>query len=109
MPLLGHCAGYGPGHQRDRLVSRPVWRRSRFCNGASACAEVAVLPGGNVTVRNSAEQDGPVLVFTPEEWAAFRAGVRAGEFAPEALARSAGDGSGVDGPSAGCTAPLAGS
>ncbi len=57
-----------------------AWRKSRFCNGASACVEVAPLADGNVALRDSKEQDGPVLVFTPEEWAAFTAGVREGEF-----------------------------
>ncbi|MFC4010935.1 DUF397 domain-containing protein [Nonomuraea purpurea] len=62
-----------------------AWRKSTFCNGASACVEVAPLADGNVALRDSKEQDGPVLVFTPEEWAAFTAGVREGEFDPAAL------------------------
>ncbi|MGW4405043.1 DUF397 domain-containing protein [Nonomuraea sp. NPDC004702] len=31
-------------------------------------------------------EDGPVLVFTPSEWAAFTAGVRDGEFDLQTLA-----------------------
>ncbi|WP_327088165.1 DUF397 domain-containing protein [Nonomuraea sp. NBC_01738] len=58
----------------------PAWRTSRFCNGNSACVEFATLADGNVALRDSKEQDGPVLVFTPEEWIAFTAGVRVGEF-----------------------------
>ncbi|MGW0810486.1 DUF397 domain-containing protein [Nonomuraea sp. NPDC002799] len=57
-----------------------AWRKSTFCNGASTCVEVAPLADGNVALRDSKEQDGPVLVFTPAEWAAFAAGVREGEF-----------------------------
>jgi hypothetical protein len=57
-----------------------AWQKSSFCNGASACVEVAPLADGNVALRDSKEQDGPVLVFTPAEWAAFTAGVRQGEF-----------------------------
>ncbi|MFG2072036.1 DUF397 domain-containing protein [Nonomuraea maritima] len=57
-----------------------AWQKSSFCNGASACVEVAPLADGNVALRDSKEQDGPVLVFTPAEWAAFTAGVREGEF-----------------------------
>lgn len=63
-----------------------TWRKSRFCNGASACVEVAGLADGNIALRDSKQQDGPVLVFTPAEWAAFTAGVRDGEFDPEVLA-----------------------
>ncbi|WP_157248764.1 DUF397 domain-containing protein [Nonomuraea typhae] len=63
----------------------PAWRKSRFCNGNSACVEFAHLADGNVALRDSKEQDGPVLVFTPEEWDAFTQGVRAGEFDLAAL------------------------
>ncbi|MEV1175918.1 DUF397 domain-containing protein [Nonomuraea sp. NPDC049784] len=66
-----------------------AWRKSTFCNGASTCVEVAPLADGNVALRDSKEQDGPVLVFTPAEWAAFTAGVREGEFDPDTLAVSA--------------------
>ncbi|TDC03294.1 DUF397 domain-containing protein [Nonomuraea longispora] len=57
-----------------------AWRKSTFCNGADACIEVAPLANGDVALRDSKEQDGPVLVFTPAEWEAFTAGVRDGEF-----------------------------
>lgn len=66
-----------------------AWRKSRFCNGASACVEVASLADGNVALRDSKEQDSPVLVFTPSEWAAFTAGVRDGEFDLTSLAATA--------------------
>ncbi|MFD1546954.1 DUF397 domain-containing protein [Nonomuraea guangzhouensis] len=56
------------------------WRKSSFCNGASSCVEVAELANGNVALRDGKEQDGPMLVFTPSEWAAFTAGVRDNEF-----------------------------
>jgi hypothetical protein len=59
---------------------KAAWRKSTFCNGADACVEVAPLADGNVALRDSKEQDGPVLVFTPAEWAAFTSGVRQGEF-----------------------------
>ena len=70
-------------------TSVAAWRKSRFCNGASACVEVASLADGNVALRDSKEQDGPVLVFTPSEWAAFTAGVRDGEFDLTSLAATA--------------------
>ncbi|MFI7639175.1 DUF397 domain-containing protein [Nonomuraea sp. NPDC049400] len=66
-----------------------AWRKSTFCNGASTCVEVAPLADGNVALRDSKDQDGPVLVFTPAEWAAFTAGVREGEFDADTLAVTA--------------------
>ncbi|WP_084505236.1 DUF397 domain-containing protein [Nocardia harenae] len=38
------------------------------------------LDGGRTAVRDSKNPAGPVLDFTPSEWTAFVAGVRAGEF-----------------------------
>ncbi|WP_199493264.1 DUF397 domain-containing protein [Marinitenerispora sediminis] len=35
---------------------------------------------GRVAVRHSHHPNGAVIVYTREEWAAFTAGVRAGEF-----------------------------
>jgi hypothetical protein len=44
------------------------------------CVEVAAL-SGVIGVRDSKQgNSGPVLEFTPSEWAAFTAGVRDGEF-----------------------------
>ncbi|GAA0389548.1 hypothetical protein GCM10009530_45830 [Microbispora corallina] len=50
------------------------------CASANKCVEVALLPGGDVGVRNSKDEAGPVLVFTPGEWDAFIGGVKDGEF-----------------------------
>lgn len=41
--------------------------------------EVAFVDG-KIGVRDSKDQRGPVLVFTPHEWTAFLSGVRGGEF-----------------------------
>jgi Domain of unknown function (DUF397) len=38
-----------------------------------------VLPDA-VVVRDSKNPDGPALTFTPDEWAAFVAGAKNGEF-----------------------------
>lgn len=56
------------------------WRKSSFSNPSGNCVEAAALPDGSVAVRNSREQDGPALVYTRAEIAAFLAGVRNGEF-----------------------------
>jgi hypothetical protein len=44
------------------------------------CVEVAFLAGGDVAMRNSRHPEGPELVFTQAEWAAFLGGARDGEF-----------------------------
>jgi hypothetical protein len=58
-----------------------AWFKSSFSgsNGGN-CVEVAFVPSG-VAVRDT-KQDGrgPVLLFGDGEWAAFLAGVGAGEF-----------------------------
>jgi hypothetical protein len=56
------------------------WVKSSFSFANGNCVEVAGLPGGNVGVRNSRDPDGPILIFLPDEWKPFLAGVRNGEF-----------------------------
>jgi hypothetical protein len=56
------------------------WRKSRESNPSGNCVEVAELPDGAVAVRNSRDPQGPALVYTRAEVAAFLAGVRNGEF-----------------------------
>jgi hypothetical protein len=41
---------------------------------------VAVLPDGGWAVRDSKNPGGPKLAFAADEWRAFTAGVKAGEF-----------------------------
>ena len=55
-----------------------VWHKSTR-SGNSGCVEVATLERV-VGVRDSKDRQGPVLVFRFDEWNAFLAGVRAGEF-----------------------------
>ncbi len=57
-----------------------AWRKSRASNPSGNCVEVAELPDGQIAVRNSRYPDGPALVYTQAEIAAFLAGVRNGEF-----------------------------
>lgn len=56
------------------------WKRSSFCKADEPmCVEVFV--GGNgVAVRDSKNPAGPMLSFTADEWSAFVAGVKNGEF-----------------------------
>jgi Domain of unknown function (DUF397) len=54
------------------------FRVSSFCDFGN-CVEVGQLPGGAVAVRDTKDRDHS-LVFTPDEWTAFVAGVKNGEF-----------------------------
>jgi len=56
-----------------------TWRKSSYSESANSCVEVAV-DGDDHLVRDSKDPDGLVLRFTREEWAAWLAGVKAGEF-----------------------------
>ncbi|MER5396437.1 MULTISPECIES: DUF397 domain-containing protein [unclassified Streptomyces] len=56
------------------------WIKSRHSNAEGNCVEVADLGDGGIAVRNSRDPDGPALVYTPAEVAAFLAGAKDGEF-----------------------------
>lgn len=62
------------------MIEGAAWCKSRHSGGNGNCVEVASLPGKGVAVRNSRFPDGPALVYTREEIAAFLAGVKDGEF-----------------------------
>jgi hypothetical protein len=65
----------------DHGLSRANWFKSSFSSGQGGnCVEHARLPDGARAVRHSKDPDGPALIFTPGEWAAFLHGIRNGEF-----------------------------
>lgn len=47
------------------------WKKSSFCNGATACVEVKPLDDGTIGVRDSKNPEGPVLSVTPDVWQDF--------------------------------------
>lgn len=64
---------------RDDL-SPAIWRKSTRSNNTGECVEIADLDNGRRAVRDSKNPDGPTLMFTAAQWAAFTASVRAGLF-----------------------------
>jgi hypothetical protein len=56
------------------------WFKSSFSNGEGSCVEVAVTRDGGRAVRDTKDRDGGTQFYTPAEWTAFVAGVKAGEF-----------------------------
>jgi hypothetical protein len=55
------------------------FRISSFCSYGD-CIEVGQASDGEVILRDTKDRTRPALAFTGEEWAAFIAGVKAGEF-----------------------------
>jgi len=57
-----------------------AWRKSSYSgNNGGDCVEVAGNLHNAVAVRDSKDPGGPVLVFSPGQWRAFAARVKAGE------------------------------
>jgi hypothetical protein len=57
------------------------WHKSTLSSGDGNCVEVGIGDDGVIGVRDTKQQgEGPILVFTPDEWHAFLGGVRRGEF-----------------------------
>ncbi len=65
----------GPASQ----LADAVWRKSSYSNPNGECVETAMLPSGDVAVRDSKLAGGPVLIIGPAQWRALLARVRAGE------------------------------
>ncbi|WP_459249101.1 DUF397 domain-containing protein [Streptomyces youssoufiensis] len=58
-----------------------MWRKSSYSgNNGGNCVEVAPGFPGVVPVRDSKDPNGPALAFSSSAWAAFVAGVKAGDF-----------------------------
>ena len=61
-------------------MSQARWRKSTYSQQQGACIEVADGFPGSVPVRDSKDPAGPALMFPADAFAAFVAGVRAGDF-----------------------------
>lgn len=59
--------------------SKLEWHKSAQCGESGHCVEVAHTKNGTL-VRDSKNQNGPVLTFDKAEWQAFLAGAKNHEF-----------------------------
>lgn len=57
-----------------------TWRKSKRSGCVGNCVEAAALDSGEVALRNSRDPNGPALIFSRDEMAAFLAGAKDGEF-----------------------------
>ena len=68
--------------EKEELYARDI-TDAQWCKSSRSliiCVEVAEIGGGAVALRDSKNPERADLRFTPEEWAAFREGVRDGDF-----------------------------
>ena len=57
-----------------------TWRKSTASNPNGDCVELALLPAGEIAIRNSRGPRGSALIYTRAEIVAFLEGAKAGEF-----------------------------
>ncbi|MFJ2031199.1 DUF397 domain-containing protein [Streptosporangium sp. NPDC087985] len=55
------------------------WQVSSRCNNGS-CVEITRLPNGDVGMRDSKDQSGPILEFTVAEFRSFIYSIKDGKF-----------------------------
>jgi predicted secreted Zn-dependent protease len=55
-----------------------TWRTALSCNGG-ACVQVASTENG-ILLGNTRQPTGPVISYTLDEWHAFVAGIKQGDF-----------------------------
>ncbi|GAA1623506.1 DUF397 domain-containing protein [Nonomuraea maheshkhaliensis] len=61
-------------------LTQVIWRKSRYSNSQGQCVELAATPDGGIAVRNSRDPQGPALLYTKGEIAAFVQSAKDGEF-----------------------------
>ena len=63
----------------NEMYNEMAFRKSSYCT-QGGCVEIARTANGGLAVRDGKNLDQPALQFTADEWRAFVAGVKAGEF-----------------------------
>ena len=60
-------------------VSDLQWRKARRSANNGACVEVAPV-NGQIVIRDSKDQDGPVIRYSASSWHTFLGGAKKGQF-----------------------------
>lgn len=60
------------------------WRKARRSAGNGACVEVASM-SGQVLIRDSKDQNGPVIRYSGSSWYMFVVDAKTGRFDPRGL------------------------
>jgi hypothetical protein len=72
LPAVSPCASFGTRWPRTKGTTvDPIWRKSSYSFSNGNCVEVALLPDGEVGLRDSKDVDGPILRFTRYEFGVF--------------------------------------
>lgn len=62
----------------DKAAGEPAWHLSKSCDGGN-CVEIGTR-GESVLIRSSAAEDRRYIALSRDEWLAFVAGVKDGDF-----------------------------
>ncbi|MFI6700254.1 DUF397 domain-containing protein [Streptomyces sp. NPDC050509] len=65
---------------KNQQIVTAFKKASRSAGGAQDCVEIAHTANGGRAIRDSKNPDGGIQYCTPDEWAAFLDGVKAGRF-----------------------------
>jgi len=72
-------SSYSGGNGGNCIEVAEVWRKSSYSGGNGGdCVEVARTLPAAIAVRDSKDPDGPKLIFTKADWAAFTTAIRTG-------------------------------
>ncbi|WP_016905895.1 MULTISPECIES: DUF397 domain-containing protein [Streptomyces] len=66
-------------HASARELGTEGWHKPWSGQNGGACLEAKKLSGQRVALRQSTDPDGPALVWSSDEFAAFLEGVKSGE------------------------------
>lgn len=78
-------SSHSNGNGGNNCVETAAWRKASYSGPNAACVEVGP-DNDRVLVRDTKDNGtGPILSYTRDEWTAFIAGVKDGEFDPEVL------------------------
>ncbi|MFG2917955.1 DUF397 domain-containing protein [Kitasatospora sp. NPDC048298] len=77
---MGDGEGYRNGMPASGIESPYPWQKSRRSQQEGLCVEMRRLSDGRVAVRNSADPDGPALIFAALEIGAWVYGAKDGDF-----------------------------